>query len=151
MRRPSRNTWHSIRSLEIQGQDLVDSAGILFRGFMNEPKVANCNSGLLRRRHWRPSLPENPNVRRRRRQRGFWTKGGESLHSSLLKAISVGRGGKDWLTPPPPQNQPQRDIEQARAHLVTEIRSTTCADQRHLTNPAAVPSSSTRRAGGGTD
>src|SRR5262249_40148272 len=100
------------------GQDLVDSAGVLFRAIVNEPKVAA--------EQWLSFLGElgaivggqserAPKAGDKRFSDPTWKESG--LHSGLLKAYLAWGDAVSGLV----DKTSLSDIDKARAHLVTEI------------------------------
>ncbi len=132
----SRNTLALNPLVGIQGQDLVDSAGILFRAVMNEPKVAT--------EQWLSFLGELGSIVAGKSERA--PKAGDkrfsdptwkesSLHGSLLKAYLAWGEAVNGLV----EKTSLSDIDKARAHLITEILIDAVAPTNSmLTNPAAV-------------
>jgi polyhydroxyalkanoate synthase len=132
----SRNTLSLNPLVGIRGQDLLDSAGTLFKAIVNEPKVAT--------EQWLSFLGElgsiasgkserAPKVGDRRFSDPTWKE--SALHSGLLKAYLawgdavIGLIDKSSLS----------EVDKARAHLVTEILIDAVAPTNAmLTNPAAV-------------
>jgi polyhydroxyalkanoate synthase subunit PhaC len=132
----SRNTLALNPLVGIRGEDLAESAGILFKAVINEPKVAA--------EQWLSLLGEfgsilagkserAPKAGDRRFSDAAWKE--SSFHNGLLKAyLAWGEavGGfvdKTSLT----------DIDKARARLITEILIDAVAPTNSmLTNPAAV-------------
>ncbi|MBR0938781.1 alpha/beta fold hydrolase [Bradyrhizobium jicamae] len=120
----------------IQGQDLVESAGILFKAVMNEPKVAT--------EQWLSFVGElgsimagkserAPKTGDRRFSDQTWKE--SSLHSSLLKAYLAWGEAVSGLV----DKTSLSDIDKQRAHLVTDILIDAVAPTNTmLTNPAAV-------------
>ncbi|HZC96325.1 MAG TPA: alpha/beta fold hydrolase [Bradyrhizobium sp.] len=132
----SRNTLALNPLVGIQGQDLVDSAGILFKAVMNEPRVAT--------EQWLSFVGELGSIVAGRSERSpkagdkrfadpTWK---ESLpHSSLLKAYLAWGEAVSGLV----DKTSLSDIDKARAHLITEILIDAVAPTNTmLTNPAAV-------------
>ena len=119
----------------ISGQDLVDSAGVLFKAIVNEPKVAA--------EQWLSLLGElgaiaggkserAPKAGDKRFSDPAWKESG--LHSGLLKAYLAWGGAVSGLV----DKTSLSDIDKARAHLVTEILIDAVAPTNAmLTNPAA--------------
>ena len=132
----SRNTLALNPLVGIRGQDLVDSAGILFKAVINEPKVAT-EQWLSFSANSAPSSPASPSVRRRRATGDSpmptWKE--SALHSGLLKAyLAWGEAVSGFV-----DKTSLSDIDKARAHLVTEILIDAVAPTNAmLTNPAAV-------------
>jgi len=133
----SRNTLALNPLVGIQGQDLVDSAGILFRAFMNEPKVAT--------EQWLSFVGELGSIVAGKsetcaeggRQAVFGSDmEGEFAAQQPAQGLSrVGRGRVNGLV----DKTSLSDIDKARAHLVTEILIDAVAPTNAiLTNPAAV-------------
>ena len=132
----SRNTLALNPLVGIQGQDLVDSAGILFRAVMNEPKVAT--------EQWLSFVGElgsivtgkserTPKAGDKRFSDPTWKE--SSLHSGLLKAYLAWGEAVNGLV----DKTSLSDIDKARAHLITEILIDAVAPTNAmLTNPAAV-------------
>jgi poly[(R)-3-hydroxyalkanoate] polymerase subunit PhaC len=132
----SRNTLALNPLVGIRGQDLVDSAGILFRAVMNEPKVAT--------EQWLSFVGElgsivagkserAPKAGDRRFSDPTWKE--SSLHSGLLKAYLAWGEAVNSLV----DKTSLSDIDKARAHLITEILIDAVAPTNSmLTNPAAV-------------
>jgi polyhydroxyalkanoate synthase subunit PhaC len=132
----SRNTLSLNPLVGIRGQDLLDSAGTLFKAVVNEPKVAT--------EQWLSFLGElgsiasgkserAPKAGDRRFSDPTWKE--SALHSGLLKAYLawgdavIGLIDKSSLS----------EVDRARAHLVTEILIDAVAPTNAmLTNPAAV-------------
>jgi poly[(R)-3-hydroxyalkanoate] polymerase subunit PhaC len=132
----SRNTLALNPLVGIRGQDLIDSAGVLFKAVVNEPKVAT--------EQWFSFLGEvgaivagkserAPKAGDKRFADAAWKE--SAIHSGLLKAYLawgdavIGLVDKSSLS----------DIDKARAHLVTEILIDAVAPTNAiLTNPAAV-------------
>ena len=132
----SRNTLALNPLVGIRGQDLVDSAGILFKAVMNEPKVAI--------EQWLSFVGELGSIAAGKSERA--PKAGDkrfsdptwkesSLHSGLLKAyLAWGEAVNDLV-----DKTSLSDIDKARAHLLTEILIDAVAPTNTmLTNPAAV-------------
>src|SRR4029077_17538695 len=120
----------------IQGKDLGDSAGILFKALMREPRVAT--------EQWLSFVGELGSIMAGKSERApkagdkrfsdpTWK--GSSFHSGLLKAyLAWGEAGNGLL-----DKTSLSDIDKARAHLITEILIDTVAPTNvMLTNPAAV-------------
>jgi polyhydroxyalkanoate synthase len=132
----SRNTLALNPLVGIQGQDLVESAGILFKAVMNEPKVAT--------EQWLSFVGElgaivagkserAPKAGDKRFSDPTWK--GSSLHSSLLKAYLAWGEAVNGLV----DKTSLSDIDKARAHLITEILVDAVAPTNAMfTNPAAV-------------
>jgi polyhydroxyalkanoate synthase len=132
----SRNTLALNPLVGIQGQDLVDSAGILFKAVTNEPRVAT--------EQWLSFIGELGSIMTGRSERG--PKAGDrrfadpvwkdsSLHSSLLKTyLAWGEAVSGFV-----DKTSLSDIDKARAHLITDILIDAVAPTNAmLTNPAAV-------------
>jgi polyhydroxyalkanoate synthase len=132
----SRNTLALNPLVGIRGQDLTDSAGILFKAVVNEPKVAT--------EQWLSFLGElgsivagkserAPKAGDRRFSDATWKE--SALHSGLLKAYLAWGDAVSGLIDKTSLSQ----IDKARAHLVTEILIDAVAPTNAmLTNPAAV-------------
>ena len=132
----SRNTLALNPLVGIRGQDLVDSAGILFKAMVNEPKVAT--------EQWLSFLGElgsivagkserAPKAGDRRFSDPAWKE--SALHSGMLKAYLAWGDAVSGLV----DKTSLSDIDKARAHLVTEILIDAVAPTNAmLTNPAAV-------------
>jgi polyhydroxyalkanoate synthase len=132
----SRNTLALNPLVGIRGEDLVESAGILFKAIMNEPKVAT--------EQWLSFVGElgsivagkserAPKAGDRRFSDPTWK--GSSLHSSLLKAYLAWGEAVNGLV----EKTSLSNIDKARAHLVTEILIDAVAPTNAMfTNPAAV-------------
>jgi poly[(R)-3-hydroxyalkanoate] polymerase subunit PhaC len=132
----SRNTLALNPLVGIRGQDLVDSAGILFKAVMNEPKVAT--------EQWLSFVGElgsiaagkserTPKAGDRRFSDPTWKE--SSLHGSLLKAYLAWGEAVSGLV----DKTSLSDIDKARAHLLTEILIDAVAPTNTmLANPAAV-------------
>ncbi|MCC8966090.1 alpha/beta fold hydrolase [Bradyrhizobium sp. Pear76] len=120
----------------IQGQDLVESAGILFKAVMNEPKVAT--------EQWLSFVGELGSIVAGKSERA--PKSGDrrfadqtwkesSLHSSLLKTYLAWGEAVNGLV----DKTSLSDIDKQRAHLITDILIDAVAPTNTmLTNPAAV-------------
>jgi polyhydroxyalkanoate synthase subunit PhaC len=132
----SRNTLALNPLVGIRGQDLIDSAGILFKAIVNEPKVAA--------EQWLSLLGElgsivagkserAPQAGDRRFSDATWK--GSTLHSGMLKAyLAWGDAVSGFV-----DKTSLSDIDKARAHLVTEILIDAVAPTNAmLTNPAAM-------------
>jgi polyhydroxyalkanoate synthase subunit PhaC len=132
----SRNTLALNPLVGIRGQDLIDSAGILFKAIVNEPKVAA--------EQWLSFLGElgsivagkserAPQAGDRRFSDATWK--GSTLHSGMLKAyLAWGDAVSGFV-----DKTSLSDIDKARAHLVTEILIDAVAPTNAmLTNPAAM-------------
>ena len=132
----SRNTLALNPLVGIRGQDLVDSAGILFKAVMNEPKVAT--------EQWLSFVGElgsivagksdrAPKAGDKRFSDPTWKE--SSLHSGLLKAYLAWGAAVNGLV----DKTSLSDIDKARAHLLTEILIDAVAPTNTMfTNPAAV-------------
>jgi polyhydroxyalkanoate synthase len=132
----SRNTLALNPLVGIRGQDLTDSAGILFKAMLNEPKVAA--------EQWLSFLGElgsivagnserAPRAGDRRFSDATWKE--SALHSRMLKAyLAWGNAVSGFV-----DKTSLSDLDKARAHLVTEILIDAVAPTNSmLTNPAAV-------------
>ena len=132
----SRNTLALNPLVGIRGQDLIDSAGILFKAIVNEPKVAA--------EQWLSFLGElgsivagkserAPQAGDKRFSDATWK--GSTLHSGMLKAyLAWGDAVSGFV-----DKTSLSDIDKARAHLVTEILIDAVAPTNAmLTNPAAM-------------
>lgn len=132
----TRNTLALNPLVGIRGQDLVDSAGILFKAIVNEPKVAT--------EQWLSFLGElgsivagkserAPESGDRRFSDANWKE--SALHGGMLKAyLAWGDAVSGFV-----DKTSLSDIDKARAHLVTEILIDAVAPTNAmLTNPAAV-------------
>src|SRR6266571_2178541 len=132
----SRNTLALNPLVGIRGQDLVDSAGVLFKAIVNEPKVAA--------EQWLSFLGElgsivagkserAPETGDRRFSDATWKE--SALHGGMLKAyLAWGDAVSGFVDKTSLSN-----IDKARAHLVTEILIDAVAPTNAmLTNPAAV-------------
>jgi polyhydroxyalkanoate synthase len=132
----SRNTLALNPLVGIQGQDLVDSAGVLFKAIVNEPKVAA--------EQWLSFLGElgsivagkserAPLAGDRRFSDATWKE--STLHGGMLKAyLAWGDAVSGFVDKTSLSN-----IDKARAHLVTEILIDAVAPTNAMfTNPAAV-------------
>jgi polyhydroxyalkanoate synthase subunit PhaC len=132
----SRNTLALNPLVGIRGQDLVDSAGILFKAIVNEPKVAA--------EQWLSFLGElgsivagkserAPQSGDRRFSDASWKE--STLHSGMLKAyLAWGDAVSGFV-----DKTSLSDIDKARVHLVTEILIDAVAPTNAmLTNPAAM-------------
>jgi polyhydroxyalkanoate synthase subunit PhaC len=132
----SRNTLALNPLVGIRGQDLADSAGILFKAVVNEPKVAA--------EQWLAFLGElgsivagkserAPQAGDRRFSDATWKE--SALHSGMLKAyLAWGDAVSGFV-----DKTSLSDLDKARAHLVTEILIDAVAPTNSmLTNPAAV-------------
>jgi polyhydroxyalkanoate synthase len=132
----SRNTLALNPLVGIQGQDLVESAGILFKAVINEPKVAT--------EQWLGFVSELGSIAAGKSDRA--PKAGDkrfsdptwkesSLHSGLLKAYLAWGEAVSGLV----DKTSLTDVDKARAHLVTEILIDAVAPTNAmLTNPAAI-------------
>ena len=132
----ARNTLALNPLVGIRGQDLVDSAGILFKAMINEPKVAT--------EQWLSFVGElgeivggkserAPKSGDRRFSDPTWKE--SSLHSGLLKAYLAWGDAVNGLV----DKTSLSNIDKARAHLITEILIDAVAPTNAiLTNPAAV-------------
>jgi polyhydroxyalkanoate synthase subunit PhaC len=132
----SRNTLALNPLVGIRGQDLVDSANILFKAVVNEPKVAT--------EQWLSFLGElgsivagkserAPKSGDRRFSDATWKE--SAVHSGLLKAYLAWGDAVSGLVDKTSLNE----IDKARAHLVTDILIDAVAPTNAmLTNPAAV-------------
>ncbi|WFU45673.1 alpha/beta fold hydrolase (plasmid) [Bradyrhizobium sp. CB82] len=132
----SRNTLALNPLVGIRGEDLLDSAGVLFKAVVNEPKVAT--------EQWLSFLGElgsivagkserAPRAGDRRFSDATWKE--SALHSGLLKAyLAWGEAVSGFV-----DKTSLSDIDKARAHLVTEILIDAVAPTNAmLTNPAAL-------------
>jgi polyhydroxyalkanoate synthase len=132
----SRNTLALNPLVGIRGQDLADSAGILFKAMVNEPKVAA--------EQWLSFLGElgsivtgkserAPRTGDRRFSDATWKE--SALHSGMLKAyLAWGDAVSGFV-----DKTSLSGLDKARAHLVTEILIDAVAPTNSmLTNPAAV-------------
>jgi polyhydroxyalkanoate synthase subunit PhaC len=132
----SRNTLALNPLVGIRGQDLADSAGILFKAVVNEPKVAA--------EQWLSFIGElgsivagkserAPRAGDRRFSDATWKE--SALHSGMLKAyLAWGDAVSRFV-----DKTSLSDLDKARAHLVTEILIDAVAPTNSiLTNPAAV-------------
>jgi polyhydroxyalkanoate synthase subunit PhaC len=132
----SRNTLALNPLVGIRGQDLIDSAGVLFKAVVNEPKVAT--------EQWLSFLGELGSIVAGKSERA--PKAGDkrfidatwkesALHSGLLKAYLAWGDAVSGLV----DKSSLSEIDKARAHLVTEILIDAVAPTNAiLTNPAAV-------------
>src|SRR6202790_4224347 len=114
----SRNTLALNPLVGIRGEDLADSAGILFKAVVNEPKVAA--------EQWLSFLGElgsivagkserAPQAGDRRFSDATWKE--SALHSGMLKAyLAWGDAVSGFV-----DKTGLSDIDKARAHLVTDI------------------------------
>jgi polyhydroxyalkanoate synthase subunit PhaC len=132
----SRNTLALNPLVGIRGQDLAESAGILFKAVVNEPKVAA--------EQWLSFLGElgsivagkserAPQAGDRRFSDATWKE--SALHSGMLKAyLAWGDAVSGFV-----DKTSLSDLDKARVHLVTEILIDAVAPTNAmLTNPAAV-------------
>ena len=132
----SRNTLALNPLVGIRGEDIVDSAGVLFKALVNEPKVAT--------EQWLSFLAElgsivagkserAPQAGDRRFSDATWKE--SSLHSGMLKAyLAWGDAVSGFV-----DKTSLSDIDKARAHLFTEILIDAVAPTNAmLTNPAAM-------------
>jgi len=132
----SRNTLALNPLVGIRGQDLADSAGVLFKAIVNEPKVAA--------EQWFSFLGElgsivagkserAPQAGDRRFSDAAWKE--STLHGGMLKAyLAWGDAVSGFV-----DKTSLSDIDKARAHLVTEILIDAVAPTNAmLTNPAAM-------------
>jgi len=132
----ARNTLALNPLVGIRGQDLVDSANILFKAVISEPKVAT--------EQWLSFLGElgeiasgksarAPKAGDRRFSDPTWKE--SKLHSGLLKAYLAWGDAISSLV----DKSSLSDVDKARAHLITEILIDALAPTNAvLTNPAAV-------------
>ena len=132
----SRNTLALNPLVGIRGQDLMDSAGVLFKAVVNEPKVAA--------EQWLSFLGELGSIAAGNSERA--PKAGDkrfidaswkesALHSGLLKAYLAWGDAVSGMV----DKSSLSEIDKARAHLVTEILIDAVAPTNAiLTNPAAV-------------
>jgi polyhydroxyalkanoate synthase len=132
----SRNTLALNPLVAIRSEDLVESAGVLFRAIINEPRVAA--------EQWLSFLSELGSIVTGRSERA--PKAGDrrfadpawkdsSLHSGLLKTYLAWGEAVNALV----DKTSLSDLDKARAHLVTEILIDALAPTNVLlTNPAAV-------------
>jgi poly[(R)-3-hydroxyalkanoate] polymerase subunit PhaC len=132
----SRNTLALNPLVGIRGQDLVESAGILFKAVVNEPKVAT--------EQWLSFLGElgsivagkserAPKAGDRRFSDPTWKE--SALHSGLLRAYLAWGDLVSGFVDKTSLSQ----MDKARAHLVTEILIDAVAPTNAIvTNPAAV-------------
>jgi polyhydroxyalkanoate synthase subunit PhaC len=132
----ARNTLALNPLVGIRGQDLADSANILFKAMINEPRVAT--------EQWLSFLGElgeiatgksarAPRAGDRRFSDPAWKE--SELHSGLLKAYLAWGDAVSGLV----DKTSLSDIDKARAHLVTEILVDAVAPTNTIfTNPAAV-------------
>ena len=132
----SRNTLALNPLVGIRGQDLADSAGVLFKAIVNEPKVAA--------EQWLSFLGElgsivagkserAPQAGDRRFSDATWNE--SALHGGMLKTyLAWGDAVSGFI-----DKTSLSDIDKARAHLVTEILIDAVAPTNAmLTNPAAM-------------
>jgi polyhydroxyalkanoate synthase subunit PhaC len=132
----SRNTLSLNPLVGIRGQDLVESAGILFKAMVNEPKVAT--------EQWLSFLGElgsivagqserAPRSGDKRFSDATWKD--SALHGGMLKTyLAWGDAVSGFV-----DKTSLSDIDKTRAHLVTEILIDAVAPTNAmLTNPAAV-------------
>ena len=132
----SRNTLALNPLVGIRGQDLVDSASILFKAVINEPKVPT-EQGLSLVSERGSRLAGNseraPTPGDRRFADPAWKE--SSLHSGLLKAYLAWGETVNGLV----DKTSLSDIDKQRAHLITEILIDAVAPTNTMfTNPAAV-------------
>jgi polyhydroxyalkanoate synthase subunit PhaC len=132
----SRNTLALNPLVGIRGQDIVDSAGVLLKALVNEPKVAT--------EQWLSFLAElgsivagksgrAPQAGDRRFSDATWKE--SSLHSGMLKAYLAWSDAVSGFV----DKTSLSDIDKARAHLFTEIVIDAVAPTNAiLTNPAAM-------------
>lgn len=132
----SRNTLALNPLVGIQGQDLIEGAGILFKAVINEPKVAT--------EQWLSFVGELGSIAAGKSERA--PKAGDkrfadptwkesSLHSGLLKAYLAWGEAVNGLV----DKTSLSDIDKQRAHLITDILIDAVAPTNTmLTNPAAV-------------
>ena len=132
----SRNTLALNPLVGIQGQDLVEGAGILFKAVINEPKVAT--------EQWLSFVSELGSIAAGKSERA--PKAGDkrfndptwkesSLHSGLLKAYLAWGEAVSGLV----DKTSLSDIDKQRAHLITDILIDAVAPTNTMvTNPAAV-------------
>jgi polyhydroxyalkanoate synthase subunit PhaC len=132
----SRNTLSLNPLVGIRGQDLLESAGILFKAMVNEPKVAT--------EQWLSFLGEvgsivagqserAPRSGDKRFSDATWKE--SALHGGMLKTyLAWGDAVSGFV-----DKTSLSDIDKTRAHLVTEILIDAVAPTNGmLTNPAAV-------------
>jgi polyhydroxyalkanoate synthase subunit PhaC len=132
----SRNTLALNPLVGVSTQDLLDSASILFRAMVNEPRVAA--------EQWLSFLGELSQIAGGKSERA--PKAGDRrfsdptwkeswLHSGVLKAyLAWGDAVNGFI-----DKTSLRDIDKARVHLITEILVDAVAPTNAiLTNPAAV-------------
>ena len=132
----ARNTLALNPLVGIRGQDLADSAGILFKAMISEPKVAT--------EQWFSFLGElgqiasgkserAPKAGDRRFSDATWKQ--SALHSGLLKTYLAWGDAVSGLI----DKTSLSDIDKARAHLITETLIDAVAPTNAIfTNPAAV-------------
>jgi polyhydroxyalkanoate synthase subunit PhaC len=132
----SRNTLALNPLVGIREQDLIESANILFKAVINEPKVAT--------EQWMSFLSEladiaggksdrAPKAGDKRFSDATWKE--SRFHSGLLKAYLAWGDALNSLVDKTSLSQ----IDKARAHLVTDILIDAVAPTNAmLTNPAAV-------------
>jgi polyhydroxyalkanoate synthase len=132
----SRNTLALNPLVGIRGQDLIDSAGVLFKALVNEPKVAA--------EQWISFLGElaaivggksdrAPKAGDRRFADATWKESG--LHSGLLKTYLAWGDAVSGLV----DKTSLSKIDKERAHLITEILIDAVAPTNAMfTNPAAI-------------
>jgi polyhydroxyalkanoate synthase subunit PhaC len=132
----ARNTLALNPLVGIRGQDLADSAGILLKAMINEPKIAT--------EQWFSFLAElgeiasgkserAPKAGDRRFSDPTWKE--SQLHSGLLKAYLAWGDAVSHLV----DKTSLSDLDKARAHLVSDILIDALAPTNAiLTNPAAV-------------
>jgi polyhydroxyalkanoate synthase len=132
----ARNTLALNPLVGIRGQDLADSAAILLKAMINEPKVAT--------EQWFSFLAElgeiaggkserAPKAGDRRFSDPTWKE--SQLHSGLLKAYLAWGDAVSRLV----DKTSLSDLDKARAHLITEILIDAVAPTNIIfTNPAAV-------------
>jgi polyhydroxyalkanoate synthase len=132
----SRNTLALNPLVGIRGQDLINSAGLLFKAIVNEPKVAA--------EQWMSFLGElgaiiggkserAPKAGDKRFSDPTWKE--SALHRGLLKAYLAWGDAISGLV----DKTSLSDIDKARAHLITEILVDAVAPTNVMfTNPAAV-------------
>jgi polyhydroxyalkanoate synthase subunit PhaC len=132
----SRNTLALNPLVGIRGEDLVESAGILFKAIVNEPKVAT--------EQWLSFLGEVGSIFAGKSERApkpgdkrfsdaTWKE--SAVHGGMLKAyLAWGDAVSGFV-----DKTSLSDIDKTRAHLVTEIMIDAVAPTNAmLTNPAAV-------------
>ena len=132
----SRNTLALNPLVGISSQDLIDSAGVLFKAVVNEPKVVA--------EQWLSFVGElaaivggnsdrAPKAGDRRFSDATWKESG--LHSGLLKAYLAWGDAVNGLV----DKTSLSKIDKERAHLITEILIDAVAPTNAMfTNPAAV-------------